>query len=157
MQSSDNVSGAGIFVNLFDPPPGNTNPFQETIEISLFDSLDWAVTPLRSGTVEHNIPAAGKWFRVIWDSAFPVVVPGTELYLVFASLTSTGQTGFSTGAGAGGNPYDRGKAFIGSSFNDNFDSTFATYSTVVPVPAAVWLFGTALIGFIGFSRRRTNV
>ena len=24
----------------------------------------------------------------------------------------------------------------------------------VPVPAAVWLFGTALIGFIGFSRRR---
>ena len=24
---------------------------------------------------------------------------------------------------------------------------------VVPVPAAVWLFGTALIGFIGFSRR----
>ena len=25
---------------------------------------------------------------------------------------------------------------------------------VVPVPAAIWLFGTALIGFIGFSRRR---
>ncbi|MGI9319103.1 MAG: VPLPA-CTERM sorting domain-containing protein [bacterium] len=24
----------------------------------------------------------------------------------------------------------------------------------VPVPAAVWLFGTALIGFIGVSRRR---
>ncbi len=24
----------------------------------------------------------------------------------------------------------------------------------VPVPAAVWLFGTALVGFIGFSRRR---
>ncbi len=27
-----------------------------------------------------------------------------------------------------------------------------TYN-VVPVPAAIWLFGTALIGFIGFSRR----
>jgi len=25
--------------------------------------------------------------------------------------------------------------------------------SVVPVPAAIWLFGTALIGFIGFSRR----
>jgi hypothetical protein len=25
---------------------------------------------------------------------------------------------------------------------------------VVPVPAAVWLFGTALIGFVGMSRRR---
>lgn len=27
-------------------------------------------------------------------------------------------------------------------------------STVVPVPAAVWLFGTALIGLFGFSKRR---
>ncbi|MCP4768128.1 MAG: PEP-CTERM sorting domain-containing protein [Gammaproteobacteria bacterium] len=26
----------------------------------------------------------------------------------------------------------------------------------VPVPAAIWLFGTALIGFIGISRR-TNL
>jgi hypothetical protein len=24
----------------------------------------------------------------------------------------------------------------------------------VPVPAAVWLFGTALMGFVGMSRRR---
>jgi len=26
--------------------------------------------------------------------------------------------------------------------------------SAVPVPAAIWLFGTALIGFVGFSRRR---
>lgn len=26
--------------------------------------------------------------------------------------------------------------------------------SAVPVPAAVWLFGTALIGFVGLSRRR---
>ena len=33
-------------------------------------------------------------------------------------------------------------------------SHVAIYGTsVVPVPAAVWLFGTALLGFIGFSRR----
>ena len=29
-----------------------------------------------------------------------------------------------------------------------------TFPGAVPVPAAVWLFGTALVGFIGFSRRR---
>jgi hypothetical protein len=29
-----------------------------------------------------------------------------------------------------------------------------TLNAVVPVPAAAWLFGTALIAFIGFSRRR---
>ena len=28
-------------------------------------------------------------------------------------------------------------------------------ATVVPVPAAVWLFGTALLGFVGISRRTT--
>ncbi len=27
-------------------------------------------------------------------------------------------------------------------------------ASVVPVPAAIWLFGTALVGFLGFSRRR---
>ena len=36
-------------------------------------------------------------------------------------------------------------------------SNFAIYGAAVspiPVPAAVWLFGTALIGFVGMSRRR---
>jgi hypothetical protein len=32
-------------------------------------------------------------------------------------------------------------------------SNWTEYGAVVPVPAAVWLFGTALIGFIGFARR----
>jgi hypothetical protein len=33
------------------------------------------------------------------------------------------------------------------------DGELAT--SVVPVPAAVWLFGTALIGLAGFSQRRS--
>lgn len=33
-------------------------------------------------------------------------------------------------------------------------SNLAFRVNVVPVPAAVWLFGTALIGFVGLSRRR---
>lgn len=34
--------------------------------------------------------------------------------------------------------------------------TFAVWTSVseVPVPAAIWLFGTALIGLVGFSKRR---
>lgn len=35
------------------------------------------------------------------------------------------------------------------------DTLFATYMSPVPVPAAVWLFGSGLIGLIGLSRRRT--
>lgn len=43
------------------------------------------------------------------------------------------------------------------SFPDGGSEWFtSTTTTVVPVPAAFWLFGTALIGLIGISRRRIN-
>ena len=35
-----------------------------------------------------------------------------------------------------------------------FPSDWVTGPSPIPVPAAVWLFGTALIGFVGISRRR---
>ena len=35
--------------------------------------------------------------------------------------------------------------------------TIAAEVQVVPVPAAIWLFGTALIGLIGFGKRRIGV
>jgi len=37
-----------------------------------------------------------------------------------------------------------------------FDKVQLTVSAV-PVPAAVWLFGSALIGLVGFSKRRKAV
>jgi hypothetical protein len=39
---------------------------------------------------------------------------------------------------------------------DNFSGTFGSTEEIspIPVPAAFWLFGTALIGIAGFSRRR---
>ena len=40
-----------------------------------------------------------------------------------------------------------------NSVNDGFKMDNIAAS-VVPVPAAVWLFGTALLGFVGYSRRR---
>lgn len=35
-----------------------------------------------------------------------------------------------------------------------FEGVFTAQTSVVPIPAAVWLFGTALIGLVGFSKRR---
>ncbi len=43
---------------------------------------------------------------------------------------------------------------VGSINPDNDDESESMVS-VIPVPAAFWLFGTALIGFIGMSRRRS--
>ena len=36
----------------------------------------------------------------------------------------------------------------------NFDIYRISHLSQVPVPAAIWLFGTALIGLVGFSKRR---
>lgn len=43
-----------------------------------------------------------------------------------------------------------------NSVNDGFKVDNIAAS-VVPVPAAVWLFGSALVGFVGYSRRRKIV
>ena len=40
---------------------------------------------------------------------------------------------------------------------DTFRLTTDDQTSVIPVPAAVWLFGTALIGLIGFGKRRKSV
>ncbi len=40
-------------------------------------------------------------------------------------------------------------------FNNAAFSGLADTGTVVPVPAAVWLFGSGLLGLIGFARRRS--
>jgi len=34
--------------------------------------------------------------------------------------------------------------------------TWTLQTSAVPVPAAVWLFGSGLIGLVGFARRKTN-
>jgi hypothetical protein len=80
-----------------------------------------------------------------------------------SSFNTNGQTGFGTTIGQlslgsddmiGGSPMDNGP-FLG--FNANFDITSLTLNSVtpeVPVPAAVWLFGSGLIGLVGVARRR---
>ena len=52
--------------------------------------------------------------------------------------------------------YDLELWFLTSETSSSHKSSVSEITTVpaVPVPAAVWLFGTALIGFVGISRRR---
>lgn len=79
-----------------------------------------------------------------------------------SSFNTSGQTGYGTTLGQlslgsddaiGGSPQDNGPT---SGFNINLDFTSltvtATYPT--PVPAAVWLFGSGLLGLASVARRR---
>lgn len=52
-----------------------------------------------------------------------------------------------------------GKAFLGSlSFLQDTDNIAYTGDiNPVPVPAAAWLFGSAVLGLVGFSRRKTKL
>jgi len=72
--------------------------------------------------------------------------------------TTLGQLSLGTDDGIGGTPMDNGPF---SGFNANFDITSVTVTNVgggnppaVPVPAAVWLFGSGLLGLVGVARRR---
>ncbi|KJV07342.1 VPLPA-CTERM sorting domain-containing protein [Methylocucumis oryzae] len=44
---------------------------------------------------------------------------------------------------------------IGASVNGNAQEQLYLTSTVVPIPAAIWLFGSAFLGLIGAARRKT--
>jgi len=66
-------------------------------------------------------------------------------------------TGYSpTQTGIGGSPMIAGP-FTG--FNANFDITSMTVTSIVnpvPVPAAVWLLGSGLLGLVGVARRKRS-
>lgn len=86
------------------------------------------------------------------------------LPLVFDTATNTAYDTANTGGAIGGSPMLDGP-FIGN--NANFDITLMTPVLIcdfepsqncppppVPVPAAVWLFGSGLLGLIGVARRK---
>ncbi|MCK4706902.1 MAG: VPLPA-CTERM sorting domain-containing protein [Gammaproteobacteria bacterium] len=67
--------------------------------------------------------------------------------------TTLAQLSLGDDDGYGGTPMDNGP-FDG--FNANFDITSIEITNVstIPVPAAVWLFGSGLLGLVGVARRR---
>jgi hypothetical protein len=56
------------------------------------------------------------------------------------------------GDGVMGIPMATGGPFAG--FNANFNANMAMTPDAVPVPAAVWLFGSGLLGLVGIARRK---
>ena len=117
-------------------PPGAVPAFQFT----LFDNPSGA-TSIGSGTVLSTLQATGT-------ASAQSVFDWTALVLPLSAIGNTNgnvilQIDMLTG---------------GYGALDNFlieaSNTPAPPVSNVPVPAAVWLFGTALVGFIGVSRRR---
>ena len=80
-----------------------------------------------------------EWLKIEFD--YTVANPLTTYAMLIAALNA-GTLNIALHAQA-----------IGTDPNETSEWLYITPPSPVPVPAAVWLFGTALIGFIGFSRR----
>jgi hypothetical protein len=126
---------------------GDSDPvgFFESISLSYWkwNGTDFGTDPLAmSGTIiKANESGGPKTFvsnLVTWDLGISD--------LMALNLSSQDNGGFWIQLGFGSDYYRDGKntaEFLAAGLN----------ISAVPVPAAFWLFGTALIGFIGMSRR----
>jgi hypothetical protein len=90
------------------------------------------------------------------------VSEGDELAIVLHSEPSTNITFLWNGVSFG-DSYSQGTAFRRDQRNgptpwiipgSAYDLSFQTYVTTVPVPSAVWLFGSGLIALIGLARKK---
>jgi len=100
------------------------------------------------------IPVATTTLNVTNFSYYDPVTLGGGTFSTDEGITNTA---YANDDSVGGSPMDNGP-FIG--FSANFDMTTVTLTSctdcvaTVPVPAAIWLFGSGLIGLVGFARRR---
>lgn len=112
------------------PMPGNSN---ETSQLGLLNSLLALFDPSRDPVSYVNkTDGDGNGFET--NRQFFSIKKATQMWL-FENLSG-------------------GTVTVKLEGNTEDYSNWTEYGMVVPLPAAFWLFGIALLGFVGFSRRR---
>ncbi|MDH3378061.1 MAG: VPLPA-CTERM sorting domain-containing protein [Gammaproteobacteria bacterium] len=138
--------------------------------ISLFDGCD-ELSDFVFQTEQDAFAASKALFIQVFEEAIvsfdpdPALTFGCTDQPVCQAYTPHGVSGL-TVAFANNRVFSNISLFVGWVAGIPFDAALDTSSSdsqvyalwtpvnPVPVPAAVWLFGTALIGFFGYSRRR---
>ncbi|MEW6331653.1 MAG: PEP-CTERM sorting domain-containing protein [Pseudomonadota bacterium] len=124
---------------------------QGSIGFSLTDNNGGGATLATSGASIYQGTIDGNVARTLWD-------PVTSFAIPFATTSSSTYFGFPVREAAP-ESIDTSIGILISfsltsgdsvSFTSNFDVT------PVPVPAAVWLFGSGLLGLFGLSRRKRH-
>ena len=131
------LDGSGLFAEL-----NNGATYGDTFDQTTCTISSVCATPASNSTQKGRVPIGPT----------PIAT---------SSFNTAGQTGFGTTLGQlslgsddgiGGSPMDNGPF---SGFNINFDFTSLTV-TSVPIPAAVWLFGSGLLGLVSVTRRKSR-
>jgi hypothetical protein len=130
-----------------------------------YDSIYGASLPAFFGDATGSDNAANAIMSTLnAELTVPQIAIGTSEVLWVAYLTSASANDFQArqvGHVSDAAAWQRFSDFLGDRGTDFSDAPtswlFATFTpSAVPVPAAVWLFGTALIGLAGFSKRRKS-
>jgi len=118
--------------------------------ISILDPSSWQVKEAAGGAGsfgKFEFQAKGKGSTRTQRLEFEIRNVANDTLSTYASLGSLGATEFFA-AHVGGFSYN------GTTSAKFAGSTELAPPAIVPVPAAVWLFGSGLIGLLGLARRR---
>ena len=123
------------------------------------------ITPLTTVFMEDSytqsiVTTGTESFSFVFDfSASPFLYDPTTgnllMDILITGQSPSGYLAFSQSVGGSGT-YSRAYSRNGNTGSDLAGLRTKFEYTVVPVPAAVWLFGSGLIGLIGVARRKAN-
>jgi len=142
-----NVNLTLLFVGT-DPHTGSVSLFGGTGGIS--SAVDFSLTPYDGSTFTGYT----GFNSVTTTPPPPTEQPGTPsqttlgIFSLTINLANTFGSSFGTFSGVQLNIYDG----VGGNYNSALSLVGTT--AVVPVPAAVWLFGSGLLGLVGVARRK---
>lgn len=160
----------------------SSNQWEITFHSDTTNAGGWnepAFTLPRGGLSQHFLTASGAdsdgdqvfEYTALWTPQDMVLAAGTTYWFSVANFSSGWTWALTDGVAPGvgtqshaptrsvGGSHPGGILGISGPHDGPWTaladgSNFAFRVNVVPVPAAVWLFGSALIGFVGLSRRR---
>ena len=150
------VSGSASASTVFAPTDGNINFFNNTLTggtlLAMFDDSDTSFTgdslsiPLPEVITITAGGDSGGDYTAVNEGAATLNLTGSDWFILAISTDGGGTWSGDTGVSfRGTNSYD-------VHFSDG--SVLEVDVRVVPVPAAVWLFGSGLLGLVGVARRK---
>lgn len=139
-------NGATLFSSKADVETVSGSPVEES-DLSLTQSGTILDSSFATGLFGFGLPDAGYVFDSFTGIFDLPSITGDNVITYSMSVFVDGLIGETAAISSIGDPLDLSQ-------NPGVELTIGSTVPPVPVPAAVWLFGTALIGFIGFSRRR---
>jgi hypothetical protein len=171
--SSYSISGTFTFddslfagTGFFRLPSPNNNADRLELEYPLahinFDRTNSGGTAHYETNPVVQVTARPDFRYADWDSTATGVTFGYDNLIGFGGFINLTFAGLATVddpldlIGLGGEALHRTSGQIGTNVFQLYDIE-VTGISAIPIPAAIWLFGTALIGLVGFSRRRKEV